>query len=87
MADKELLRSIKAIIDDAEQRIAENTAVLMEAEFNPKFDLLAEGQQAILDKMPNKDDLDIMDGRITTLEAIAKKLSRDIADLKKANYT
>jgi hypothetical protein len=47
----------------------------MEAEFKPKFDLLAEGQQIILNRMPSKDDLEIMDSRITTLEAIVRKNS------------
>jgi hypothetical protein len=57
----------------------------MEAEFKPKFDLLAEGQQIILNRIPSKDDLEIMDSRITTLEAIVRKLTREIAELKQAN--
>ena len=85
MTDTEMLDAMKTIIGEAEQRISKNTIVLMESEFAPKFDLLAEGQRAILDKLPNEDDLEIMDGRIATLEAIVRKLSREVAELKKAN--
>lgn len=85
MTDTEMLEAMKAIVGEAEQRISKNTVVLMESEFTPKFDLLAEGQRAILDKLPNADDVEIIDGRIATLEAIVRKLSREVAELKKAN--
>jgi len=38
-----------------------------------------------LDRMPTAEDLEITNGRIDILEAIVKKLSREVADLKKAN--
>lgn len=34
--------------------------------------------------MPSEDDMDIIDGRLDTLEAIARKHSREIEELKKA---
>jgi len=57
VTDTEMINAMKTIIGEAEQRISKNTIVLMESEFAPKFDLLAEGQRAILDKLPNEDDL------------------------------
>ena len=45
---------------------------------------LAEGQEDILRRMPSEDDMDIIDGRLTTLEASVKKLNREVAQLKKA---
>ncbi|MGM9566501.1 hypothetical protein [Evtepia sp.] len=89
MLDEKDLQAIQAIILEAEQRITKKTVVLMEAEFKPRFDLLAEGQEAILDRLDRMEDrledMDVMDSRITALEAMVKKLNREVAALKKAN--
>lgn len=70
---------------EAEQRIAKNTVTLMDAEFSSHFNLLAEGQEDILRRMPSEEDMDIIDGRLDILEAVVKKHSREIQELKKAN--
>ena len=71
--EEKILQSLETInvrldkMDGTIDAISSNTVVLIEAEFKPKFDLLAEGQQTILEGMPSKDDLDIMDGRESQL--------------------
>ena len=83
--DLQAIRSIvKEEITEAEKRIAKSTVTLMDAEFSQRFNLLAEGQEDILRRMPSEEDMDIIDGRLATLEALVKKHSREIAALKQA---
>lgn len=71
------------------KEIAHLMQTIIDADIKPKFDLLAEGQQSImerLDRMEERlEDMDVMDTRITALEAMVKKLNREVAALKKAN--
>lgn len=71
------------------KEIAHLMQTIIGADVKPKFDLLAEGQQSImerLDRMGERlEDMDVMDTRITALEAMVKKLNREVAALKKAN--
>lgn len=80
----ELQNLIKAEISTAEQRIAKSTVALMDAEFSHRFNLLAENQQIMLEKLERLDDMEVMDTRITALEAMVKKLNREMEKLKKA---
>ena len=72
-----------------DQLMAHRMGVLIESDILPKFDLLAEGQAGILDRLDRMEgrleDMDVMDSRITALEAMIKKLNREVAALKKAN--
>lgn len=81
MMDAKLSQQKAEILDEATHRMK----VLLDAEVATKFNLLAEGQEDILRRMPNEDDMDIIDGRLGTLEAMVKKHSKEITALKKAN--
>lgn len=76
-------------LEEQQSETAKNVVVLMDAEFKPRFNLLADGQQAIierLDRMEDRlEDMDVMDTRITALEAMVKKLNREVASMKKVN--
>ena len=93
MLDEKDLQAIQALISANNEIILNEAAhrmrVLLDAEVTPKFDLLAEGQEAILDRLyrmeDRLEDMDVMDSRITALEAMVKKLNREVAALKKAN--
>lgn len=84
MLDEKDLQEIQSIFADAEQRITKNTVMMMETKFEKRFNLLAEGQSAILEKLERLDDVEVMDTRITALEAMVKKLNREMEKLKKA---
>lgn len=84
MLDEKDLQAIQSIFADAEQRITKNTVMMMETKFEKRFNLLAEGQSAILEKLERLDDVEVMDTRITALEAMVKKLNREMEKLKKA---
>ena len=84
----ELMQGMEARFDQklSQQRkeIMHDVKVLLDTEVTTKFNLLAEGIEDIQRRMPSEDDMDIIDGRLDTLEAIVKKHSREIAELKKA---
>ena len=72
---------------EQEQNIMQNVAVLMEAKFQPQFNLLAEGQRAILEKMDAmtpKAKTEELEEEIKFLKSIVKIHSEQIQELKKA---
>ncbi len=84
MLDKEDLQAIAQLID---QRISESEnrmKVLIDQEVTPKFNLLAENQAIMMEKLEKLDEMEIMDTRLTALEAMVKKLNREVQQLKKA---
>ena len=80
-----LKETVRDEVAQAEHRIMQGAAALMDAEFKKHFKLLGEQQEAALCHVATDDDLDIIDGRLDTLEAMVKKHSKEIAALKKAN--
>lgn len=95
MLEEKDLQAIAQLMQGMEDRIDQKLArqkreimqevgVLIENEVTPKFNLLAEGQEEILRRMPSEEDMDIIDGRLTALEASVRKLNREVAQLKKA---
>ena len=55
MLDEKDLQSIAQLMEQqlagTEERIMKNVSALMDAEFSPKFNILAEGQEAILERL------------------------------------
>ena len=71
-----------AKLAEAKQDIMKGVSVLMEQEFRPQFNLLAEGQQIILEKLEPLEDLEVLETRVSALEAMVKKITRELARLK-----
>ncbi len=92
MLDEKDLQAIAQIIKEsvrdevaqAEKRIMQAAAVLMDTEFKKNFRLLSEQQDKVLSGLANEDDLSIIDGRLDDLEATVRRHSSEIAKLKKA---
>ena len=84
MLDEKDLQAIVQLMAQQRKDIMQDLKVLLDTEVTTKFNLLAEGIEDIQRRMPSEDDMDIIDGRLDTLEAIVKKHSREIAELKKA---
>lgn len=84
LLDAKLEKQKQEIKTELRQELMQDVKVLLDTEVSTKFNLLAEGIEDIQRRMPSEDDMDIIDGRLDTLEAIVKKHSREIAELKKA---
>ena len=69
---------------DAMQADISGIKVRLDTEIERKINLLAEGQELMLEKLERLDDMEVMETRITALEAMVKKLNRDIEKLKRA---
>ena len=80
--DKELLEAIGQMMESQTAKIN----LIVENDVTKKINLIYEKLDSIdekLEKMPTPEDLAIANGRIEVLEAIVKKLSREVAELKK----
>ena len=86
------LQKINSRLDSIEQRfpqqrkeIMQDVKTLLDSEFIPRFNLLAENQDEILRRVPTEEDEELWNTRLAALEAMVKKHSREIAALRKAN--
>ena len=86
------LKPITERLDSIEQRfpqqrkeIMQDVKTLLDSEFTPRFNLLAENQDEILRRVPTEEDEELWNTRLAALEAMVKKHSREIAALRKAN--
>ena len=61
-SEKRVMASAKTEIQESEARIKKDTFIIMDAEFGPKFDLLAENQGIILER------LDRLERKVDALE-------------------
>ena len=66
------------------QETAAATRVLIESSIMPKFNLLAEGQQTLLETLAPKSRVEALEEEVDFLKSIIKLHSEQIAELKKA---
>lgn len=66
------------------QETAAATRVLIESSIMPKFNLLAEGQQTLLETLAPKSRVEELEEEVDFLKSIIKLHSEQIAELKKA---
>ena len=99
MLDKNDLALIKDLLDTQTARMmdameaqkkeilretASSTRVLIESSIMPKFSLLAEGQQTLLETLAPKSRVEELEEEVDFLKSIIKLHSEQIAELKKA---
>lgn len=58
--------------------------VRLDVEVKTQFNLLAEGQQTIIETMTPKDRVDELEADVIILKTAVKMLSQEVAELKKA---
>ncbi len=78
---KELLAQQKAEILDETTR---NMKFLLDTEVQTKFNLLAEGQQMILEKLVSPARVDALEADVTVLKTAVRQLNEDVEHLKRA---
>ena len=83
-SEQRMTARTESMIDAAEQRIAKSTVTLMDAEFKPKFDLLAEGIQDIQEKMVPRSRVDDLEDEVKFLKSIVRQINEDVQKLKRA---
>ena len=69
-------------LDQVENRM-DGLSVLLDLEIRKKIDLLVEGQEALMERLPDPAQADDIEHRLSAVEMVVKVHSRDINDLKK----
>lgn len=85
MLDEKDLQAIAQLMEQQKREIIHEVNVLIENEVTPKFNLLAEGQQTILDTLAPKSRVDELEDEVKFLKSIVRQMNEDIQKLKKAN--
>ena len=70
-------------LDQVENRM-DGLSVLLDLEIRKKIDLLVEGQEALMERLPDPAQAEDIEHRLSAVEMVVKVHSRDINDLKKA---
>lgn len=79
--DSKLARQKQEILAET----AHNMNVLIENVVTPKFNLLAEGQQIILEKLVPRSRVDELEDEVKFLKVIVRQINEDLQNFKKAN--
>jgi len=88
MLDEKDLQAITEIMDSKlaaqKQEIMGEVQVLMESQFQPQFNLLVEGQQAILEKLVSRSRVDDLEDEVKFLKSMVRRMDDELQALKKA---
>ena len=80
----DIMHDVSGMFAQQKTEMMQEVSVLMDSKFTPRFNLLAEGQQAILDKMTPVSRVEALEDRVRFLEVIVRQLNEDMQVLKKA---
>lgn len=88
MLDERDLQLIKELLAQQKQEILAETAqamnVLIETKVQTQLNILAEGQQAILEKLVPRSRVDDLEEEVKFLKVIVRKMNEEIQQLKQA---
>lgn len=84
MLDEKDLQAISNMLASQKQEIMGEVQVLMESQFQPQFNLLAEGQQAILEKLVPRSRVDDLEDEVKFLKSMVRRMDDELQALKKA---
>jgi hypothetical protein len=73
-----------AMMDAKADQIMNNFRIVIEADVNPKFDLVLEGYENLMQTMAPKSRVDALEEEVTFLHGIVQNLMLDVVELKKA---
>lgn len=80
LMDQRLVQQKQEILDESTQRMK----ILLDTEVTPKFNLLAENQKIMLDKLAPKSELEELRSEVSVLKLAIRSINQEIAELKKA---
>lgn len=78
------LKQMKELLNEQKREIMSEVNVLFESSIQPQFNLLSEGQQAILGKVAPKSRVEELEEKVDFLESIMRSMNKDLQELKKA---
>lgn len=90
MSDTEILDAMRQMLEPINTRLerleneTQGIKVLLDTEIRRDIKTIAEGHQVILDRLPEAAELETIETRLSAVEVVVKKHSKDIQDLKKA---
>lgn len=88
MLDERDLQLIKEMLAQQKQEILTDTTqamnVLIETKVQTQLNILAEGQQAILEKLVPRSRVDDLEEEVKFLKVIVRKMNEEIQQLKQA---
>ena len=73
-------------IEDAAAQVQRNTAILMDAEFSRRFDLIEEQLQLLMEKMTAPARVDKLEDDMTVVKASIRNLSGRVQTLEEARH-
>ncbi len=78
--DQKLEKQKQEILDESARRME----LLLDTEVTTRFNLLAEGQQAIMDAITPKSEIEELRNEVSVLKLAIRTMNQEIAELKKA---
>lgn len=78
--DQKLEKQKQEILDES----ARCMKLLLDTEVTTRFNLLAEGQQAIMDAITPKSEIEELRNEVSVLKLAIRTMNQEIAELKKA---
>lgn len=78
--DQKLEKQKQEILDESTRRMK----LLLDTEVTTRFNLLAEGQQAIMDAIAPKSEIEELRNEVSVLKLAIRTMNQEIAELKKA---
>lgn len=90
MIDLDMLEAMRQLVEPINARLEKlemetsGIKVLLDTDIHKSIALLGEGQQIIIDRLPDSAEIEAIEARLSAVEAIMRKHNRDINELKKA---
>lgn len=84
MLDEKDLQAIQTIIDGTVKESESRMMAYFESAILPKFNLLADGQSSILEKLVPRSRVDDLEDEVKFLKSIVRQMNEDLQKLKKA---
>ena len=78
--DQKLENQKQEILDESARRMK----LLLDTEVTTRFNLLAEGQQVIMDAITPKSEIEELRNEVSVLKLAIRTMNQEIAELKKA---
>lgn len=72
-------------LQEIDHLIAHRINIMIESDFTPKFNLLAEGIQDIQEKLLPRSRMDDLEDEMKFLKAMLRQMAERISELEKAN--